>query len=122
MRTKARSYQYRYEDCSQPCHGHSQLSHRYQQQSRSSAPHRVLQTNDGGVNMAGDMEKDKQQSGQYGQGSQQSGQQGQHGQDQKTGQTGHSGQQQQKGNVDPNRKNPSQNDEQEENDRQRRAS
>ena len=47
--------------------------------------------------MAGDMEKDKQQSGQYGQGSQQSGQPGQHGQGQKTGQTGQSGQHSRKG-------------------------
>jgi len=83
--------------------------------------------NYGGVNMAGDMEKDQQYSGQYGQGSQQSAQTGQHGQGQKSGQPGQSGQsgqtgQQQKGNVDPNRKNPSQDDEQEENDRQLRAS
>jgi hypothetical protein len=62
----------------------------------------------------------KQQGGQHGQGkNQQSGQQGQ-----KSGQTGQTEQsgQQQKGNVDPNKKNPSQNDEQAERDRQRRAS
>jgi hypothetical protein len=52
--------------------------------------------------MADDLEKNKQQGGQG----------------QKSGQTG--GQQQQ-GNVDPNKKNPSQN-EQDEKDRQRRAS
>jgi hypothetical protein len=64
----------------------------------------------------------KQQGGQYGQGqNQQSGQPGQSGQGQKSGQPGQSGQQQ-KGNVDPNKKNPSQNDEQAERDRQRRAS
>ncbi|MGB8985238.1 MAG: hypothetical protein WCC37_01280 [Candidatus Sulfotelmatobacter sp.] len=67
----------------------------------------------------------KQQGGQHGQGqNQQSGQQGQYGQGQKSGQSGQTGQsgQQQKGNVDPNKKNPSQNDEQAERDRQRRAS
>jgi hypothetical protein len=64
----------------------------------------------------------KQQGGQYGQGqNQQSGQQGQGQKSGQPGQTGQSGQQQ-KGNVDPNKKNPSQNDEQEERDRQRRAS
>jgi len=55
--------------------------------------------------MADDMDKNKQQSGQYGQGqqNQQSGQQdqGQHGQ--KGGQPGQTGQQQ-KGNVDPSKK------------------
>ena len=67
--------------------------------------------------MAEDMEKNKQPSGQHGQGSQQ-------GQGQKPGQSGQTGQsgQQQKGNVDPNRKTPSQDDEQDERDRQRRAS
>ncbi|MGB8582880.1 MAG: hypothetical protein WCD47_18825 [Candidatus Sulfotelmatobacter sp.] len=70
--------------------------------------------------MADDM--NKQQGGQHGQGqNQQTGQQGQYGQGQKSGQPGQSGQQQ-KGNIDPNKKNPSQNDEQEERDRQRRAS
>jgi hypothetical protein len=73
--------------------------------------------------MADDVEKNKQQSGQHGQGQSQQ-DQGQHGQGQKPGQTGQSGQtgQQQKGNVDPSRKNPTQDDEQEQQDRQRRAS
>lgn len=62
--------------------------------------------------MADDM--NKQQGNQTGQG--QPGQKPGH-----TGETGHSGQQQ-KGNVDPNKKNPAQDDEQEERDRQRRAS
>jgi hypothetical protein len=67
--------------------------------------------------MAEDTEKNTQSSGQHGQGSQP-------GQGQKPGQSGQTGQsgQQQKGNVDPNRKNPSQDDEQDERDRQRRAS
>lgn len=71
--------------------------------------------------MADDMNKN--QGGQFGQG-QQSGQQGQQGQGQKSGQTGQTGQsgQQQKGNVDPNRKNPSQDEKDEDMDRQRRAS
>ncbi len=70
--------------------------------------------------MADDMNKNKQQGGQYGQGQGQQGQsqQGQPGQ--KSGQTGQSGQQQ--GNVDPNKKNSSLDDEQEDRDRQRRAS
>jgi hypothetical protein len=73
--------------------------------------------------MADDMEKNKQQSGQYGQGQNQQGQ-GQTGQGQKSGQPGQTGQtgQQQKGNVDPSKKNPSQDDEQNEKDGQRRAS
>ncbi len=68
--------------------------------------------------MADDKGKNQQQSGQYGQGSQQSGQPGQ---GQKSGgqfdQSGQSGQQH--GNVDPNRKSPTQS-EQDEKDRQRR--
>jgi hypothetical protein len=72
--------------------------------------------------MADDMEKNKQQSGQQGQGqNQQSGQQGQPGQGQKSGQSGQTGEQQ-KGNVDPSKKNPSQDEAQEERDKQRRAS
>ena len=55
--------------------------------------------------MADDLEKNKQQGGQS----------------QKSGQSGQTGGQQQPGNVDPNKKNPSQN-EQDEKDRQRRAS
>jgi hypothetical protein len=70
--------------------------------------------------MADDMEKNKQQGGQHGQGQSQQ-DQGQHGQGQKPGQSGQTGQQQ-KGNVDPSRKNPTQDDEQEQQDRQRRAS
>ena len=70
--------------------------------------------------MAEDTEKNKQSSGQHGQGSQ-PGQGPKPGQTGQTGQTGQSGQQQ-KGNVDPNRKTPSQDDEQDERDRQRRAS
>ena len=72
--------------------------------------------------MAEDMDKNKPQSGQYGQGQNPQGgkqDQGQQGQGQKSGQ-GETGQQN-KGNVDPNKKNPSQN-EQDDQDKQRRAS
>jgi hypothetical protein len=73
--------------------------------------------------MAGDTEN-KQQGGHYGQGQGDQGQSGQYGQGQKPGQTGQTGQtgQAQKGNVDPNKKNPSQDDQTEDRDQQRRAS